>query len=215
MIRAAAVLLLAIAVLAVAGIAFGQALVIFDGLAVAHPAWEPWQRAVVALGFELAVLVTGVAIMVTGADRKLVAGEILLVGLSIAVGLWMIVAGPTTNRWIVALSLGLLPAQYLVATYSLHRLYVAGTAGAVVDELVQSAPLDIGAAPAAPFVAVQVNNQVNTAASEKAERQARLRQLLGDEPRLTTSELVAITGASKATIARDLAEFRRQEAIHG
>lgn len=207
--------LLLIAVVAVAAIAFGQALVIHDGLVVAHPAWSQEARWVVAIGFELAILVTGVAIMATGADRLLIIGELLLVTLSIAVGLWTIYSGAATARWIVALSLGLLPAQYLVATYSLHRLYVVGHAAPVTDQVERNPSTEVAAPAPPPAVAVQVHNQVLVAGDQKAERQAILRGILAEDPTLSTRELMSITGASKATIARDLAELRRQEAIHG
>ncbi len=53
---------------AISAIALGQMAVVLDALAVAHPSWPFWVHVVVAAGFELAVLSTGLAVMLTG-DR--------------------------------------------------------------------------------------------------------------------------------------------------
>lgn len=114
---------LPLAMLAVACVAFGQMLVIHDGLVVAHPQWSPWSRWVVAAGFELAIVVTGLAAILTR-DRGLVAGELLLVTLSVATGWWTILyAAGQPPAWVPAATLGFMPVQYLVATYALHRLW--------------------------------------------------------------------------------------------
>ncbi len=80
----------------------------------------------VAVGFELAILVTGMAVILTG-DRRLLVGEIVLVALSVATAWWTILGqDQPVPRWVQAATLGLMPLQYLIATASLHRLYTLG-----------------------------------------------------------------------------------------
>lgn len=114
----------AIAVAAAAPVvmASAQAMVIRDRVAIVHPLWPAWSVAAMAVGFELAILTTGLAIVVTGhRDRWLLAGELFLIGMSVAVAVTSALA---LAPWVLSLTIALVPLQYVVAFYAAHALYV-------------------------------------------------------------------------------------------
>lgn len=114
----------AIAVAAAAPVvmASAQAMVIRDRVAIVHPAWPAWSVAAMAVGFELAILTTGLAIVVTGhRDRWLLAGELFLIGMSVAVA---VTSALDLAPWVLSLTIALVPLQYVVAFYAAHALYV-------------------------------------------------------------------------------------------
>lgn len=107
-------------------IALGQMAVVLDALAIAHPSWPFAVHFLVAVGFELAVLSTGLAVMLTG-SKWLAAGELALLAVSVACGWWTVLYhGSAPPRLLVAATLAWLPLQYLIATGALHKLYHRG-----------------------------------------------------------------------------------------
>lgn len=101
--------------------AAAQAWVIHDRVVTVHPDWPPWPSWAMALGFELCILTTGLAVVVAGReDRRLVLAEGFLLAMSVAV--------PVTGAlglapvWL-ALTLALVPLQYACAFYAAHTLY--------------------------------------------------------------------------------------------
>lgn len=101
--------------------AAAQAWVIHDRVVTVHPDWPAWPSWAMAIGFELCILTTGLAVVVAGrGDRRLVLAEGFLLAMSVAV--------PVTGAldmapvWL-ALTLALVPLQYACAFYAAHTLY--------------------------------------------------------------------------------------------
>lgn len=116
--RALAVLVAALAPIVMAA---AQARVIFDRVVLIHPAWPTWTAAAMAIGFELCILTTGLAIVVIGhRDRTLIVGEVFLIAMSVLVAVTGAFALPV---WVLPLTLALVPIQYAVAFYAAHALY--------------------------------------------------------------------------------------------
>lgn len=116
--RALAVLVAALAPIVMAA---AQARVIFDRVVLVHPAWPTWTAAAMAIGFELCILTTGLAIVVIGhRDRTLIVGEVFLIAMSVLVAVTGAFALPA---WVLPLTLALVPIQYAVAFYAAHALY--------------------------------------------------------------------------------------------
>ncbi len=111
---------------------------ILDAMAVAHPSWPFWVHLIVATGFELAVLSTGLAVMLTG-DRWLAAGELALLAVSVACGWWTILCCGSEPPWIVvAATLAWLPVQYLIGAAALIGCTVSGASDAQERSLPRS-----------------------------------------------------------------------------
>lgn len=102
--------------------AAAQAVVIRDRVAIVHPLWPAWAVAAMAIGFELCILTTGLAIVVTGhKDQKLLAAEGFLIAMSVAVA---VTAAFGLAPWVLSLTIALVPVQYACAFYAAHTLYV-------------------------------------------------------------------------------------------
>ena len=102
--------------------AAAQARVIYDRVDKVHPSWPPWASVAMAVGFELAILTTGLALIVAGhRDRKLVAGEVFLIAMSVLVAVTTVL--PEAWAVVLPLTIALVPVQYAVAFYAAHTLY--------------------------------------------------------------------------------------------
>ena len=114
----------AVIVCAAAGalLAIAQTYVVHDRVAAVHPAW-PWPvQWSMATGFELAIISVGLACVVTGFDRYLVASEAGLLIPSLAVAVDVVSPGLLPS-WVSVAAISVMPAQYLVVILAGHRLH--------------------------------------------------------------------------------------------
>lgn len=116
--------LAAVIVCAAAGLllAIAQTYVVHDRVAAVHPGW-PWPvQWSMATGFELAIISVGLACVVTGFDRYLVASEAGLLIPSLAVAVDVVSPGLLPS-WVSVAAISVMPAQYLVVILAGHRLH--------------------------------------------------------------------------------------------
>lgn len=116
--------LAAVTVCAAAGLllAIAQTYVVHDRVAAVHPAW-PWPvQWSMATGFELAIISVGLACVVTGFDRYLVASEAGLLIPSLAVAVDVVSPGLLPS-WVSVAAISAMPVQYVVVILAGHRLF--------------------------------------------------------------------------------------------
>lgn len=131
-------LAIGICIIPAAALAVSQAFVVMDMVMRVHPHWPAAAQWSMAIGFEGAILATGLAMAMTGFARPLVAAEVFLVTMSVLAGTIVVYDGHVPS-WLITASVSAMPLQYLAVTFAAHRLH-GHYAGLVGGQAAMSGP---------------------------------------------------------------------------